>query len=164
MFGSTGLIAVMRQVKYIVFVFLSIFFTIKKNNRNVRIIAGCNAGNFVETPVNTQHTLGSNNVLRLNCSARFYEPSTNQLEWVGRADSETLTENGAVKPQWRHKYEIQGDFDLVFKDPELSDAGKYECRTNDGSTEVLRRNAQVLISGETYEYYTHAFIVKHILV
>ena len=67
---------------------------------------------------------------------------------MGRAVTENLTENGAVKPQWRHKYEIQGDFDLVFKDPELSDAGKYECRTNDASTENLRHNAQVIISGE----------------
>ena len=142
------------------FCFSIYFFHDKKNNRNVRIIAGCNAGNFVETPVNTQHTLGSNNVLRLNCSARFYEPSTNQLEWVGRADSETLTENGAVKPQWRHKYEIQGDFDLVFKDPELSDAGKYECRTGNESTENLRHNVQVIISGEV----RICIIVKHILV
>ena len=139
-------------------------FSLLPSNEHVSIVAGCDAGSFVETPLNTYHVVRSNLTLRLNCSARFDDPSSNQLEWVGRADNETLTENGAVKPQWRHKYEIQGDFDLVFKDPELSDAGKYECRTNDGSTEVLRRNAQVLISGETYEYYTHAFIVKHILV
>ena len=113
-------------------------------------LTGCDAGNFVEKPVNTHHTMGGNGTLRLKCSARFDDPNSNQLEWVGRADSETLTENGAVKPQWRHKYEMQGDFDLVFKDPELSDAGKYECRTNDASTEKLRHNAQVFISGETY--------------
>ena len=120
------------------------------SNGYVSVFAGCNAGSFVETPVNTYHVLKNNGTLRLNCSARFDEPNTNQLEWVGRADNDTLTENGAVKPQWRHKYEIQGDFDLVFKDPELSDAGKYECRTNGQSTENLRHNAQVFISGETY--------------
>ena len=119
-------------------------------------VVGCDAGRFIGTPVNTHHTLGNNKTLRLNCSARFDDPSSNQLEWVGRAVSENLTENGAVKPQWRHKYEIKGDFDLVFKDPELSDAGKYECRTSDGSTENLRHNAQVIISGEarTYIYRT----------
>ena len=94
-------------------------------------------------------------MLRLNCSARFDDPNTNQLEWVGRADNETLTENGAVKPQWRHKYEIQGDFDLVFKDPELSDAGKYECGTSDESTEPLQYSAQVIISGMNCTFLSH---------
>ena len=152
----------MRQAKYTVLLFYLCFHD--KKNRNVRIIAGCNAGNFVETPVNTQHTLGSNNVLRLNCSARFDDPNTNQLEWVGRAVTENLTTNGVVKADWTHKYEIQGDFDLVFKDPELSDAGKYECRTNNESTEILQHNAQVIISGETCAYVyrkAHLDVTRH---
>ena len=73
---------------------------------------------------------------------------------MGRALTETLTtENGDVKPQWRPKYEIQGDFDLVFKEPRLSDAGKYECRSNSESTENLRHSAQVIISGKRFMQY-----------
>ena len=116
---------------------------------------GCDAGSFIETPVNTHHTLGSNKVIRLNCFAKFIDPNTNQLVWVGRATTEAITDNEVVSDMWRHKYEIQGDFDLVFKDPELSDAGKYECGTSDESTEPLQYSAQVIISGTNCTFLSH---------
>ena len=118
------------------------------------IIADTTLARFRQTPVNTHHTLGSSKVLRLNCSVRFVDRNTKQLEWVGRTQTDTLaTQSGTVAPQWRHKYEIQGDFDLVFKDPELSDAGKYECRTSSGFTQNLRHSALVFISGETIVHF-----------
>ena len=102
-----------------------------------------------------------NHALFLNCTNRLRDDEPAEaIEWrrftmlptdfPESHEYTTVAKDFQVIDAFRSKYELQGEFDLIIKNPELSDAGSYGCWSfRSANNQIVDRgNAELLITGK----------------
>ena len=106
---------------------------------------------FETKPLNTHFVVigGDSQNPSFNCSINYRSPldtTTIWVEYVTNSGGTQISNNEFVENP--SKYETEGEYNLIIRNPRLSEAGKYECQNSLSGPGLIQSGAELIVLGK----------------
>ena len=102
---------------------------------------------FQVTPINKYFVMGGVDTdIQFNCTINYGTPIDIATLWL--TETTQISNNHDVRSQYAEKYEIEGEFNLVIKNVEASDAILYDCENSLGGVGLIKAFAYLIVFGK----------------